>query len=239
GVAELPITAVLPAGDANAAGASPTTTAQPIPTPSVINGRIDRPGETDRYAFEAKAGEKLSFEVVARRAQSGLDPFLRILNDKGAAISEADDATFHRVTSADSWLENWSAPADGKYLIEIRDLHLRGGPQYTYAVEVTRSEPYFQLEADTDKTLLAPGMNAVFYVRALRKNGFAGDIQLAVEGLPQGVTAVAGRILAGAPDGCVILQAAANAPVGAANIRITGTATHPVSDTAPLTLTAL
>ncbi len=238
-IAELPLAAVIPGSDANAGGASPAMAAQPVPIPSVINGRIDSAGETDRYAFKAKAGQKLSFEVIARRAQSGLDPFLRILNDKGAGISEADDATFHRVTSADSWLENWSAPADGKYLLEIRDLHLRGGPQFTYAVEVTRAEPYFQLEADTDKTLLAPGMNAVFYVRALRKNGFAGDIQLAVEGLPRGVTAVAGRILAGAPDGCVILQAAADAPVGAANIRITGSAMHPVPDAAPPTLTAL
>jgi hypothetical protein len=240
-IAENPIAAVIPADGANVAGGTPpaTASAQAISIPSVINGRIENVGETDRYAFEAKAGEKLTFEVVARRAQSGLDPFLRILNDKGAAISEADDATFHRVTSADSRLENWSAPADGKYLLEIRDLHLRGGPQYTYAVEITRAEPYFELEADTDKTLLAPGMNAVFYVRALRKNGFAGDIQLAVDGLPPGVTAVPGKILAGAPDGCVILQAAANAPVGAANIRIKGSASQPVANGDPRTLSAV
>src|SRR5262249_9060632 len=161
--------------------------------------------ETDRYSFEAKAGQKLSFEVFARRAWSGLDPIIRIVNDKGGLISEVDDMSFHRVTSADSWLENWSAPADGTYFLEIRDLHLRGGPQCVYAIEVPQAEAYFQLEADTDKTLLAPGVNSVFYVRALRKNGFAGEIQLGVEGLPPGVTAVAGRILADSRDGCVIL----------------------------------
>jgi hypothetical protein len=143
------------------------------------------------------------------------------------------------VNNADSWLENWAAPADGKYLLEIRDLHLRGGLQYTYAVEVTRSEPYFQLEADTDKTLLATGIGAVFYVRGLRKNGFAGDIQLGVDGLPPGVTAVCGKILANANDGCVVLTAAANATSGAANIRITGSATHPVPNGQPLALTAV
>ena len=237
-IAENPIAAVATAGDAGAA-TSTSIAAQAIPIPSVVNGRIEAAGETDRYAFEAKAGEKLSFEIIARRAQSGLDPFLRILNDKGAPISEADDATFHRVASADSRLENWSTPADGKYLLEIRDLHLRGGPQYTYAVEITRSEPYFELEADTDKTLLAPGTNAPFYVRALRKNGFAGEIQLAVEGLPEGVTAVPGKVLAGANDGCVILLAAASAPVGATNIRITGTASHAVPNGDPRTLSAV
>jgi hypothetical protein len=227
------------APDAATAAANPAASAQIIAIPSVVSGRIDSPGESDRFAFEAKAGEKLTFEVLARRAQSGLDPFLRILNEKGAAISEADDTTFHRVTSADALLENWSAPADGKYLLEIRDLHLRGGPQYTYAVEVTKAEPHFLLEADSDKTLLAPGIASVFYVRALRKNGFAGDIQLAVEGLPAGVTAVAGKILADARDGCVILQAGADAPDGAANIRILGTATHPVPNGQPLALSAV
>lgn len=234
--AEAPVTAAPAAG---AAEANLVATAQPITIPTVINGRIDILGEIDRFVFEAKAGDKLSFEVLARRAQSGLDPIIRILNDKGAALSEVDDMTFHRVSNADSWLESWAAPADGKYLLEIRDLHLRGGPQYTYSIQVTRAEPYFQLEADTDKTLLSPGINAVFYVRGLRKNGFAGDIQLGVEGLPPGVTAVCGKILANANDGCVILQAAASAPAGAANIRITGSATHPVANGQPLALTAV
>jgi hypothetical protein len=235
-VAEAPLSAAPAPADA---AANPAATAQTITVPGVLNGRIESPGEIDRYAFEAKAGDKLSFEVFARRAWSGLDPIIRILNDKGGAISEADDMVYHRVSSADSWLENWSAPADGKYILEIRDLHLRGGPQYTYAVQVTRAEPCFLLEADTDKTLLAPGVNAVFYVRGLRKNGFAGDIQLGVEGLPPGVTAVPGKILANANDGCVVLLTAADAPAGAANLRITGTATHPVPNGEPLKLSAV
>ena len=76
-------------------------------------------------------------------------------------------------------------------------------------------------------------------MRALRKNGFAGEVQLAVEGLPAGVTSVAGTILANANDGCVILQAAPDAQDCAANIRITGTATHPVPNGQPLMLTAV
>lgn len=239
-VAEAPVAAAPAAAPAGAAAeANLVAPAQPFAIPGVVAGRIENPGEIDRYAFEAKAGDKLSIEVVARRALSGLDPIIRILNDKGGATAEADDTIFSRVSSADAWLESWAAPADGKYILEIRDLHLRGGAQYTYALQVTRAEPYFLLETDTDKTLLAPGISGVVYVRGLRKNGFAGDIQLGVEGLPPGVTAVAGKILATANDGCVILQAAANAPVGAANIRITGTATHPVPNGEPLTLSAV
>jgi hypothetical protein len=42
--------------------------------------------------------------------------------------------------------------------------------------------------------------------------------------MPTGVTAFGGRILAGAADGCIIFQAAADAPLGAANVRIYGIA---------------
>ena len=33
------------------------------------------------------------------------------------------------------------APANGRYVVEIRDLHLRGGPAFVYFLKVTRSEP--------------------------------------------------------------------------------------------------
>jgi len=212
---------------------------QPITIPGVVAGTIESESDVDCYTFEAKAGDRLTFRVVARQAWSAMDPYLRILNDKGAVLAEADDATVRRVQTADGWLENWGVPADGKYTVDIRDLHLRGGPQLTYAIEITRAEPHFLLELDTDKTLLAPGVGSVFYVRGLRKNGFAGDITLAVEGLPAGVTATCGRILAGLPDGVVILHAAADAPFDARNIQVVGTATHPVPNGEPLTLRAV
>ena len=47
-----------------------------------------------------------------------------------------------------------------------------------------------------------------------------------VDGLPPGVTATCGRILAGkGQDGCIVLQADASAAQAAANITVTGTAT--------------
>lgn len=195
--------------------------------PSVVTGRIAKPGEVDRFMFEAKAQEKFSFEVVARRASSGMDPKIRILNEAGSPMAESDDGTFDRVVSADSWLENWTAPADGKYQLEVNDLHQRGGPAFVYAVKAERAKPYFLLEADTDKTLLSPGMNSVVYVRGIRKNGFSGDIQLNVSGLPAGVSATCGRIVPGATDGCIVLQAAPDAAFGAVNVVITGKGTLP------------
>lgn len=194
----------------------------PFAVPSVLTGTIAAAGETDRFVFEAKAKEAFSFEVIARRLRSDIDPKIRIINEKGVTVTEADDATFQRVNHADAWLENWSAPSDGKFVLEVLDLHQRGGPGFTYAVQAVRAEPYFMLEADTDKTLLAPGMGSVLYVRGLRRNGFAGEIQLEVSGLPAGVTAIAGRIAPELNDGIVYLEASPDAPQGAANIQVIG-----------------
>jgi hypothetical protein len=199
--------------------------AQKVPVPCGISGRIAREGEVDCYAFEAKAGERFTFKVVAREHQSMLDANLRILNDKGDRLAENDDS-HARFVRADSLLENWAAPAAGRFVVEIRDLHARGGPEFVYFLEVTRSEPHFTLETDTDKTLLAPGLTAVLFARVTRKNGFTSEVQLGIEELPPGVTASCGRILATGLDGCILLQAAKDAPMGAANVRIFGTATH-------------
>lgn len=198
--------------------------------PSVASGSIDEPEQVDRFRFEVKAQDRLSFEVYARRLGSELDAKLRVLNPEGNPLSEADDSTFDRVLSSDATLENWTAPADGVYTLEIRDLHGRGGAGFQYAVQVKKAEPYFLLEADTDKTTLATGSASVIYVKAQRRNGFAGDIQLAIDGLPPGVRAECGKILAGRPDGAIWLTAAPDAPLGMSNIKITGTAEQALPD---------
>lgn len=223
-------------GDNNTAAA-----AQPISVPSGVSGRASQEGDIDHYQFECKKGEQFSFEIIARRNQSQLDPVLRVLNAQGGPLVENDDLSTGRFVHADSLIENWTAPADGKYVLEVRDLHQRGGPQFVYFLSVTKAEPHFVLETDTDKTLLAPGTAAVIFVRTYRKNGFGGEIQLNVEGLPPGVTASCGHILAGGKDGSIVLQAAADAPRGAANLKITGMAEVASADAAqpPRQLTAV
>jgi hypothetical protein len=140
---------------------------------------------------------------------------------------------------ADSRIENWAAPAAGRYIVEIRDVHLRGGPDFVYFLEVRPSMPNFSLTLDTDKTPLAPGVAGVIHARLTRREGFTGPVQLAVAGLPPGVTAACGRVLDTGTDGCIILKAAANAPVEAANIRVTGTADYKGPDGKMVKLTAV
>jgi len=213
---------------------------QVVNFPVGINGRCEREGDVDYFAFEAKKGDALSFEIVARRRLSAIDSHLRVLDSQGKELAQSDDMKLGKRNNTDSWLENWIAPADGRFVVEIRDVHLRGGPQYPYFLQITRSQPYFELYLDTDKTQVGPGGAAAIFARIERKNGFTGEVQLAIDGLPHGVTASCGRILADkGQDGCIVLEADADAPPNAADITITGTAQHTLPDGQVLNLSAV
>jgi hypothetical protein len=228
----------LPAVTETAGDNNTPAKAQPVPVPCGISGRIEAEGDVDCYSFDAKAGEQLSFEVIARSHQSAIDPVIRVLNDKGDRLAENDD--FHdRFVHADSRIEPWTAPANGRYSVEIRDVHGRGGPAFVYFLKVTRAEPGFTLELDTDKTPLAPSTASVIFARVTRHNGFAGAVQLGIEGLPPGVTATCGHILPTGQDGCILLTAAPDAKLGASEIRVTGTAVHARPWFAPTRLSAV
>jgi hypothetical protein len=213
--------------------------AQPIAVPGGANGRIEREGDVDCFSFEAKKGDALSVEVIARRARSALDAHLRILDADGKQLILNDDLRLGKRNFTDSWVENWTAPADGKYVAEIRDVHLRGGCEYPYFLKVTRCQPYFDLYLDADKTQIVPGGCGAIFVRIERKNGFTGEVQLAVEGLPPGVSANCGRILAEkGQDGCILLVVERDARAAVSNVVVTGTAKHPMADGSFLALSA-
>lgn len=221
---------------------TPNTTAaeaQSVTVPTVISGRVESDSDMDCYAFEAKKGEQFAIEVQARRLLSELDSVVRVLDANGKQLVENDDLRLGRHTAADSWIENWQAPADGKYVIEIRDLHLRGGADFPYVIQVTKAEPYFELFIDTDKTALAPGAAGAIFVRAERKNGFTGEIQLDIAGLPETVTAASGRIPPEkAKDGCIVLQTT-DPKLVAANVTVTGKGTITEADGGTRDITAV
>jgi hypothetical protein len=229
-----------PADDNNDAVKAISSQPSSLNLPCVINGRIEQPGDVDCFVFEAKKDDKLSFEVKARRLQSELDSTIRVLNATGATIAENDDLRVGKRGSQDSWIESLTIPADGKYVLEIRDMHLRGGENFVYAIEVTQARPYFNLYADTDKTNLSPGVNGVMWVKVERKNGFTGAVQLHVDGLPAGVTAECGRILPDkGTDGCIVFKATPEAGRAFSPIVIRGSGVHAQADGQMIELSAL
>lgn len=83
------------------------------------------------------------------------------------------------------------------------------------------SEPVTLSLAETSVSLM-PGGRAEIPVRAARRNGADGEIKLEIRGLPPKVTAAIVPIPAKQTEARVVLTAAADAPVGVANLLLTG-----------------
>jgi hypothetical protein len=193
-----------------------------ISIPCGINGRIAAPRDLDHFRFSAHKGKPIRFEIKARRfgtqLQSSLDSVLDVLSAKGAVLASNDDAY-----GKDAALV-FNPPADGEYMLRVRDLNGKGNENAVYYLEADWARPDFTLRCDPDKAMIGPGSSAAWYVQVARSNGFAGPVEVHLEGLPAGVTASPLTIPAGMTQGLLVLTAAAGAPRGAANVQLIGTA---------------
>jgi hypothetical protein len=202
-------------------------TAQKLTLPAVINGRIQKPGDVDTYQFTVKAQEKLVMEVMGRRLGSPIDSILTLFDAKGNQLVENDDwtdpadssATYH----ADSRLL-YTFAAAGTYTLRLRDVQGNGGEEYAYRLSVGPPQPDFQLRIVPDNPRMGQGDTAAITVTAIRKDGFDGEIQLDVEGLPPGFTASESIIQTGQDEGRLTITAPQDAPLTIVEPAIFGSA---------------
>jgi hypothetical protein len=213
--------------------------AQLLAVNSGINGCLDAPGDVDWYRFDARKGETYVLEVFARRYQSDLDSILSIHDAAGKQLAVNDDILERTpgigmiIPGVDSDTRSkdsrivWTAPADGVYQLRLTDVHGKGGPSFVYflSCRVAVVQPDFVLRCDPGMANLGRGSSFTWHLHLERLHGFDGPVQVDVQGLPEGVTASRLSIAEKMNHGCLVLTAAADARVTAANVRVTGTAT--------------
>jgi len=202
--------------------------AQRVAVPGGINGRIGVRRDLDHFLFAATKGKAIRFEVKARRfgtlLNSTVDSVLDVMNAKGQVVASNDDA-FGKDAAV-----TFTPPADGDYVLRIRDLNSKGGDAGIYHIEASWALPDFTLRCDGDKAMIGPGSSTAWYVHVVRQNGFAGPVQVEVQGLPAGVTASALTIAPTMTQGVIVLTAAADAPKDAAGVQVVGSATVKQAD---------
>jgi hypothetical protein len=118
----------------------------------------------------------------------------------------------------------FTPPADGDFVLRVRDLNSKGGDTAGYHVEADFARPDFSLRCDPDKAMIGPGSATAWYVHVTRANGFAGPVKVEVQGLPPGVTASPLTIPPTMTQGLVVVSAAHDAKRDAVNVRVVGTA---------------
>ncbi|MGP8244855.1 MAG: PPC domain-containing protein [Bryobacteraceae bacterium] len=174
--------------------------AQRVKLPIIVNGRVSRPGCWSVYRFEGRAGQVVVAEVYARRIESPLDSALKLTDASGRQLAFNDDfddkgeglETHH----ADSRILT-TLPANGAYFLYLGDMQGKGGPEYTYRLRIGPPRQDFDLRVTPSAINVAGGMTLPVTVYALRKDGFAGDIRLALKGAPAGFVLSGATIPAG------------------------------------------
>ncbi|MBM3860682.1 MAG: hypothetical protein FJ395_13670 [Verrucomicrobia bacterium] len=165
--------------------------AQFVTLPIIINGRIDKPGDSDVFQFRGRANDTVVVEVHARRLDSPLDSAVRITDMNGVLVAFNDDCedltsglnTHH----ADSYIMA-RLPSDGIYCVHIGDTARHGGDEYGYRLRISAPRPDFELRVVPSSVSLRTKGDASLSVYAIRKDGFSGDIKLHLHNPPAGFT---------------------------------------------------
>ena len=116
------------------AQAKPNSTlpqAQALTLPVAVDGYVDNLSR-DYYKFTVAAGQKVSFEVLAQRLGTALDPLIRLFDATGKEITYADDTPG---VGADCQLVHTFGAA-GEYFLEVRDIRYQGGGNHQYRLRI-------------------------------------------------------------------------------------------------------
>lgn len=166
--------------------------AQPVTLPVTVSGRIDRPDDRDVFQFNGRAKERIVAEVWARRLDSPLDSVLTLTDAGGKVLAFCDDredlAAGVNTHHADSYLMA-TLPADGTYFVHLGDTARQGGKEYGYRLRLSAPQPDFELRVVPSSVGLPVNATAAVSVYAVRKDGFAGPIRLALQNPPAGISA--------------------------------------------------
>ena len=211
---------------------APETATGVASLPVAFNGIIDKPGDVDCFKFRAKKGEQFKFHAMAQTLGSPLDPVIwvkavgaktgapgqRVTDSRPNQLGYAPAGGLNRETH-DPVLE-FTAPADGEYILGIEDERGEGGADYVYRVEVTPQtnavhtyiapEPENQFAPQLRQAISIPaGNRTTVQVGIFATNRpFAGELELVGVNLPKGVTLHAPKITPGMTKVPVVFEAA-------------------------------
>jgi hypothetical protein len=196
---------------------------QRLELPTTVSGRM-RPKASDFYQFEAKKGEKLLFHLESRSLGQPLDAVLRVLDAAGKSLAQADDPSPVKEGARDPEL-TFTVPETGRYLLEVRDLHGRGGFRFVYRLRAIAAVPDFTVSLATDQFVLTPGKPLDIPVAITRRHGFDKEIEISAGNLPEGLKAEPVKSMpSGATASAVTLKLIADAGPLSASLQVHGKA---------------
>jgi hypothetical protein len=156
---------------------------------TVMNGRISKTGEVDRYKLAVSPGDHWNLELRASGlGTSRLDGVLSIYDAKGKKLASAGDKppkedVFSLLsagrTSSDPWLD-FTAPKDAREVtVTVEDLLQRGGAGFGYRLLAHKAPADFTLTV-ANPYLNIPAKGTAAINVSVNRHGFIGPIELSI-----------------------------------------------------------
>jgi len=212
------------------------TVNEPTPTnaapPLALNGIIEKKDDVDCFKFSASKGVDYEVRVFARQLRSPLDSIFDIYDLKGNRLSGNDDAG-----GPDSYVR-WKAPADGEFILAIRDQLNRGGPTFAYRVEITQVQPRIGVylpemvlnQNQERRAFVVPKGNRYASLVRVKRQDVAGELKLEAADLPPGLSVFAPNVDKSVDTVPVVFEAAPDAAPGAKAFTFNAQLTEPPKD---------
>jgi len=207
---------------------------QTVQLPYRLAGHFSEQNEVDWFRFQAKKGQVIHLEAFGERLGQQMDVEAAIYNTDGKLITTASDFAAPKGIPAALQLESldpmidWKVPADGDYLVAVRDLY--GGSvfgadrDYELILETQRPHCFVIAMPSASKpgrgVFVKRGGKAELSVHVVRKGGFTGPVTVRAEETLRGVT-LEPCVLDGKEfTKAIKLSAAKDAPTGFRSLRL-------------------
>ena len=148
--------------------------------PGILHGVLQRPGDTDRFAFDLKKGQTFNLRSVNRALGSPADLVLVLFDQNGKELKRSNDSSFGEPAFG------FTASADGRYILQIGDLINRGGLEFVYRIELRHPKPKIELASGVTRLAIPQGTYQPLPL-TLSRNNFGGPVELELVGAPAGV----------------------------------------------------
>jgi hypothetical protein len=146
-----------------------------------ITGSLQTKGDVDWYRITAPDAMPLMVTARTRELGSPTDVLLELYKPDGGKLAENDDAG-----PRDAELVA-QLPAAGDYLLKVSEIAGRGGPEWTYSLELFANRKAVRVTAPADRINVPRGGSAGQQL-TVRRIHYDGPLKVEAVGLPSAVT---------------------------------------------------
>src|SRR5580700_8161719 len=102
---------------------------------------MDKPGDVDCFAFEAKAKKRYTLTLLANSLNSPVDPMLVLTDPAGTEL-------IREIGGGQDIRVEWTATTAGRHVVTVSDIKRAGGNEYVYHLEIDHGVPDYSAKLD-------------------------------------------------------------------------------------------